>query len=280
MPPAPPAGPPRRTSSFTLPFPVRLVPTYCPPAVPADRADTVVFLGDLVEVPSHYQLATAQQKGRSVPCDGEGCPHCQAGHSPRVCWYAPALICQHGDHGPDGQRVWERVVYYIPEAAVEGFGTDGLRGRQFSVWRKRVGSSDRIRSRFDGRCADLSEPWFDVWPVLNHVFHKSEGTRLALDQLLRSMPPRVSPPRFRKDADTLPPAMAAKVEALTQQGIRDYLRQNLPGWKPANERPADPEQKLLDQGHTVQYAAGPKARAAVEKNRQQAKRQGGEGSAA
>ena len=45
--------------------------------------------------------------------------------------------------------------------------------------------------------------------------------------------------------------------------------------------PADAEQKLLDKGHTVKYAAGPTARAAVDRNRQEAKRrQAGEGGAA
>jgi biotin operon repressor len=273
-----PAGPPRRTSTPAS-FHVRHVPVYCPPAVPSDRPDRVVFLGDLVEVPSHYQLANAQVKGRSLPCEGDGCPHCLAGHEARLCWYAPALVCQHGDD------VWERVVYYVPEAAADGFGAASLRGRQFSVWRKRVGSSDRIRSRFDGRCSDLAEPWFDVWPVLNHVFHRSDESRAGLDALLWTLPPRVSPPRFRPaEPEVLSAAALAQVQEASRAEMLELLRAfKANGYRvpePGNGRllpgqPAIPPeiQAAVDAGGkgTMRAVLGDKGAAAVDRNREAAK---------
>ncbi len=235
MPPVLPADPPARPPALVShPHHARHVQVYCPPSVPLDRPDTVVFLGYLVAVDTHYQLGNAHQKGRSLPCEGAICLGCAKGLDTRQSYYAPAIVSQFGEFNPAG-RVWERVVYYIPDAAVEGFYSSTLRGCQFSVWRKRVGSSDRIRSRFEGRVAELAEPWFDVLPVVHHVFFRTDATRAALDSLLKTLAFRVTPPRFRRD-EPLPASLKDQVTKLAQDQVREIMR--AAGWKPPEERAA------------------------------------------
>lgn len=199
------------------------IPVYCPPRVTADAADRVVFLDDLLAFDVHYLTRTVDRKERSVPCDGEGCPLCEEHLRKRVNFYAPAVVHKHLDLEPDGRASWSRVVYYVPEDAAESFQPPS-RGRMYRVWRSLIGNSWRLRSQFEGRCEELSEPAFSVLPVLSHVWGPSEETKASLAALLASLPRAVTPPQLRRPEP--PPIVGGKEDAELMRRMLDQFKAN------------------------------------------------------
>ena len=207
----PPAVLPRPARPPSAPPPVAPHPSVylTPSSVLPTTADTVVFLGDLVERATHWVTRTARGPlNRTLDCEGEGCPHCAAGIPVRLTWYAPALVHQRADTQPDGTALWNRVVYQVAQESAEGFGfrrtEDGgftrpqLRGRYFTCWRKLVGNSYHLRSSFQGRCFELAEAGFPVEPVLLHMWAPTEGSKAAVFELRKALPVRVTPPVLRQ----------------------------------------------------------------------------------
>lgn len=221
------------------------IPVYCPPPVPCLHADRVVFLDELHAVRTHYQIGTSREDGRSRPCPGDGCPDCQAGFEIRLAVYAAAVVSgMDTTADPPTQRPWQRVVYYLPQGAAGQFQHARQRGRHYSVWRQRVGSSQRIRSRFEGLAAELVEPAFDIWPVLQHLFAKSPTTRAELDRLLNTLPAEVTPPVFGRPQDDPP---AATVKVLTREEMRAMMADKI-GWQPKDRaKPGLASNRLLEQ---------------------------------
>lgn len=169
-------------------------------------------MGDAEELLAHYLKARQNQAGRSVPCEGVGCPHCGNGEVVLKNYYAPALLNFPGNV-VGGKPVWERVVYYVPQGAVSGFGPGIQRGRLFKVWRWMVGSVSQLRSRYSAPVL-LAEPTFDVRPVLEHFFLPSPASKAALEAVFSTLPPNITPPVLNLVRDNSPKPSEADLEQL------------------------------------------------------------------
>ena len=202
-------------------------------SVTEDDPEIVIPLGIGHETMTHWDPRTE----RSVGCDGPECVHCIANIKQTPVYYCPALVQRTRNlQGGLIEKYWSRVVFGFTKSACEKCGPKAFqRGEAYRVWRKKSGKQWWMIAEYAQHVHEIVEPSFDLFPILGNAWNSTIESRAAVLEVLRGLPPEVTPPVLDKPRFTIvdphhdypvPTVRTPEEQELIQAMLDDYKKRN------------------------------------------------------